>query len=110
MEWTALAGLGAAAALCALVVKQRSPELAVLVSLAACAVLLTRTLPLFETVRDRMEALVGLAVVTKLAASLCRDAGEGSVAAFVELAGSAAAVVVALPLLDMVLKLVEDLL
>ena len=40
MEWTALAGLGAAAALCALVVKQRSPELAVLVSLAACAVLL----------------------------------------------------------------------
>ena len=53
---------------------------------------------------------VGLAVVTKLAASLCRDAGEGSVAAFVELAGSAAAVVVALPLLDMVLKLVEDLL
>ena len=57
MEWTALAGLGAAAALCALVVKQRSPELAVLVSLAACAVLLTRTLPLFETVRDRMEAL-----------------------------------------------------
>ncbi len=127
MEWTALAGLGAAAALCALVVKQRSPELAVLVSLAACAVLLTRTLPLFETVRERMEALadqaglapavlapvgktVGLAVVTKLAASLCRDAGEGSVAAFVELAGSAAAVVVALPLLDMVLKLVEDLL
>ena len=53
---------------------------------------------------------MGLAVVTKLAASLCRDAGEGSVAAFVELAGSAAAVVVALPLLDMVLKLVEDLL
>jgi len=127
VEWTALAGLGVAAALCAVVVKQRSPELAVLVALAACAALVGKTLPLMETVRDRMEDLaetagvsgavlapvgktVGLAIVTRLSASLCRDAGEGSVAAFVELAGSAAAVVTALPLLDMVLKLVQDLL
>ena len=127
MEWTALAGLGVAAALCAVVVKQRSPELAVLVALAACVALLGKTLPLLETVRDRMEDLeelagvspavllpvlktVGLSIVTRLASSLCRDAGEGSIAAFVELAGSAAAVVVALPLLDMVLRLVMDLL
>lgn len=53
---------------------------------------------------------MGLALVTKLAAALCRDAGEGSLAAFVEVAGAAAAVLVALPLLKMVLQLVMGLL
>ena len=53
---------------------------------------------------------VGLAVVTRLAGSLCRDAGESGLAAFVELAGAAAAVLVALPLLRMVLQLVGELL
>ena len=43
-------------------------------------------------------------------AALCRDAGEGSVAAFVETAGAAAAVLVALPLLKMVLELIMGLL
>ena len=85
------------------------------------------TLPLLETIRDVMEELadladisptvlrpmlqtVGLALVTKLAASLCRDAGEGGVASFVEVAGAAAAVLVSLPLLKMVLQLVMGLL
>ena len=57
-----------------------------------------------------MVQTVGLAVVTKLASSLCRDAGEGGVASFLEVAGSAAAVLVALPLLKMVLQLVQELL
>ncbi|MFQ8926915.1 MAG: SpoIIIAC/SpoIIIAD family protein [Evtepia gabavorous] len=82
---------------------------------------------LLETIRDVMEELadladisptvlrpmlqtVGLALVTKLAASLCRDAGEGGVASFVEVAGAAAAVLVSLPLLKMVLQLVMGLL
>ena len=89
--------------------------------------LLWNTLPLLETIRDVMEELadladisptvlrpmlqtVGLALVTKLAASLCRDAGEGGVASFVEVAGAAAAVLVSLPLLKMVLQLVMGLL
>ncbi|MDD7288437.1 MAG: SpoIIIAC/SpoIIIAD family protein [Clostridiales bacterium] len=41
---------------------------------------------------------------------MCRDAGEGSIAAFLEIAGAAAAVLVALPLLKMVLQLVLALL
>lgn len=127
MEWTALAAAGVAAALCAVVVRQRSPELAVLLTLAACVLLLGRTLPMLEDIRDRMTALsdkagvspslllpvgktVGIALVTRLSASLCRDAGEGSIAAALEMAGSAAAVVVSLPLLDMVLELVMSLL
>ncbi len=127
MDMMALAALGVTAALCAVVVRQKTPELAALLSLAACALLLWNTLPLLETIRDVLQELadlaelstailrpvlqtVGLAVVTKLASALCRDAGEGGVASFLEVAGGAAAVLVALPLLKMVLQLVQSLL
>ena len=127
MDMMALAALGVAAALCAVVVRQKTPELAALLGLAACGLLLWNTLPMLETIRDVLKELaalaelsptvlrpmvqtVGLAVVTKLASSLFRDAGEGGVASFLEVAGSAAAVLVALPLLKMVLQLVQELL
>jgi len=127
MDMMALAALGMTAALCAVVVRQKTPELAALLILAACALLLWNTLPMLETIRDVLEELaaladlspailrpmiqtVGLAVVTKLASSLCRDAGEGSIASFLEVAGGASAVLVALPLLKMVLQLVQELL
>ena len=127
MELLSLAAAGIVAALCAVVVRQRTPEIAFVLAAAACLVLLWNTLPLLETIRDVLRELadlaglaptilrpllqtVGLALVTKLAAALCRDAGEGSVAAFVETAGAAAAVLVALPLLKMVLELIMGLL
>ena len=126
MDMIALGAAGVVAALCAVVVRQKTPEIAVVLVAAACVLLLWNTLPLLETIRDVMEELadladistvlrpmlqtVGLALVTKLAASLCRDAGEGGVASFVEVAGAAAAVLVSLPLLKMVLQLVMGLL
>ncbi|MCI8828365.1 MAG: stage III sporulation protein AD [Ruminiclostridium sp.] len=123
----AFAAAGVAAALCGVVVRQKSPEIAAVLALAACVLLLWNTLPLLETIWDVVQELaqladisptvlrpllqtVGLAVVTRLAGSLCRDAGEGSIAAFLEVAGSAAAVLVALPLLKMVLQLILQLL
>ena len=42
---------------------------------------------------------VGIAILTRIAAELCRDAGEGGIAAAAETAGAAAAVLAALPLL-----------
>ena len=127
MDMMALGALGVAAALCAVVVRQKAPELAVVLVMAGCVLLLWETLPVLETIRDVLEELadlaalspqvlrpmlqtVGLAVVTRLAGSLCRDAGESGLAAFVELAGATAAVLVALPLLRMVLQLVGELL
>ena len=127
MDMMALGALGVAAALCAVVVRQRAPELAVVLVMAGCVLLLWETLPVLETIRDVLEELadlaalspqvlrpmlqtVGLAVVNRRAGSLCRDAGESGLAAFVELAGAAAAVLVALPLLRMVLQLVGELL
>lgn len=127
MDMLALGAVGIAAALCSVVVRRQAPEAALLLAMAACALLLWNTVPLFETIRDVVEELadlaeisptvlrpmlqtVGLALVTKLSAALCRDAGEGSVASFLEVAGAAAAVLVALPLLRMVLQLISGLL
>ena len=127
MDMLALAAAGVAAAFCAVAVRQRTPEIAVVLAAAGCLLLLWHTLPLLETIRSVLEELaglaelsptvlrpmlqtVGLALVTKLAAALCRDADEGGLAAFVETAGAAAGVLVALPLLKMVLQLVMGLL
>ena len=127
MDITALAAAGMAAALCGVVVRQKSPELSILLVLTACVLLLWNTLPILETVRSVLEELaalgdlspailrpmlktVGISLVTHLASSLCRDAGEAVIAAFLEVAGGGAAVVTALPLLKMVLQLVMDLL
>ena len=82
MDMIALGAAGVVAALCAVVVRQKTPEIAVVLVAAACVLLLWNTLPLLETIRDVME----------------------------ELAGAAAAVLVSLPLLKMVLQLVMGLL
>ena len=53
---------------------------------------------------------VGIAVVSRVAAELCRDASHGAAAAAVEWTGSACAIGVALPLILGMLKTVGGLL
>ena len=113
MDMIALGAAGVVAALCAVVVRQKTPEIAVVLVAAAIRDVMEELADLADispTVLRPMLQTVGLALVTKLAASLCRDAGEGGVASFVEVAGAAAAVLVSLPLLKMVLQLVMGLL
>lgn len=119
--------LGLAAALCALVVKQKAQDIGVVLALAACAVLLLSILPAFEEISAMVSHMgemaglsdvilipvlktVGIAIVTKLSAELCRDAKENGIASFVELAGAVAAILLAIPLLNMVLELIGGLL
>ena len=127
MDMVSLGALAITATLCAVFIKQNNQELGLLLALAACTLLLAQTLPALQIIRESLDELaqaaglsdavlipvlktVGLAVVTKLAAELCRDAKENGVAAFVEAAGTAAAILVALPLLHMVLQLIGGLL
>lgn len=122
-----IAAIAVAAALCAVVVKKSTAELAMVLALAAGVLLLTLSAGALERVRALMVGLseaagispailapvlktVGIAMLTKIAAELCRDAGEGGISACVEMAGAAAALVVALPLLQSVLSMVTGLL
>lgn len=120
---TALCLVGA---LLAVVVRRGSPELALLLTLAAVAAVL---LALAEPVRELMAFLtevgersgvseelfvplyktVGIALVVKVGGELCRDAGESALAAVVETAGAICALLAALPLLWAVLSLLLEL-
>ena len=53
---------------------------------------------------------LGVAVVTQLAADLCRDAGESAMAGKVELCGKAAVLALSLPLASDLLRLAAGLL
>lgn len=122
-----IAAIAVTAALCAVVVKRGTPEVGMVLALAAGAVLLSMAVGALESVRALMETLadtaglspavlapvlktVGIAILTQISAALCKDAGEGGIAAFVETAGAAAALVVAAPLLQSVLSMVTGLL
>lgn len=122
-----VAAVAVAAALCAVVVKKQAPELGLVLGLAAGALILTLSLDAWQGVRAWMDMLadtaglspavlapviktVGIAMITRLTAEVCRDAKEGGIAAFLETAGAAAALFVCLPLLETVLSMVTDLL
>ena len=122
-----IAAVAVAAALCAVVVKKNASELGLVLALAAGTVILGLSLGALEGVRELMDTLgdtaglspailapvlktVGIAILTRIAAELCRDAKENGIAAFVETAGAASALFVALPLLRTVLSMVTGLL
>ena len=122
-----MAALAVAAALCALVVRQSAREVGLVLSLAAGAIILTQALGAVEAIRSLIEELgdraglspavldpvlktVGIAVLTRVAAEVCRDAKESGIAAFVETAGAVMALYVALPLMRAVLDTVGELL
>jgi stage III sporulation protein AD len=115
------------AALSAVVVKKQVQELGLVLALAAGVLLLSLSLEALEGVRAFLDLLaetaglspailspvlktMGIAIVTKLSAELCRDAKEGGIAAFVETAGAAMALFVSLPLLRTVLSMITELL
>ena len=123
MQAAALCVIGA---LLAVVVKRGSPETALLVTLAAAvAVLLFLSSALEELtaiLKEQAEnsgvslALFGplyktvaIALVVKVGAGLCRDAGESALASVVETAGAVCALLVSLPLLRAVLELLMEL-
>ena len=116
-----------AGALCAVVVKPHAREIALAVSLCTGAVILAGVLQAAGEIRALLSALaeaaglapavlspmlktVGISILTRITAALCRDAGEGGVATFVEVAGAALALVVTAPLLRAVLDTLSALL
>ena len=122
-----IAAIAVAAALCAVVVKKNVAELGMVLALCAGAIILSCSLGALEGVKELMDTLadtaglspavlapvvktVGIAVLTRVSAELCRDAKEGGIAAFVGTAGAAAALLVSLPLLKTVLSMVTGLL
>lgn len=115
------------AALCAVVIKKQTPELGLVLAILAGVLILTCSLPSLRAAKELMERLsgiagispailtpvvktVGIAVLTKISAEFCRDAKEGGIAAFVEIAGASGALALCLPLMESVVSMVADIL
>lgn len=122
-----LAAVAVTAAVLSGVLRRNTPELALLLVLAAglwllalAAGPLSAAVALMEELAARAgltDALlepvfktVALSVLTRLTAELCRAAGEGGLAAFAEAAGTALALAAALPLVQAVAQLMGELL
>lgn len=122
-----LAAVGVTAVVLSAVLKKHTPELALLLALTAglwmlalgasglgAAAALMRELAgqagLSEALLEPVVKTVALSILTKLTVEICRSAGEGGVAAFVETAGAALALMAALPLVRAVSQLMGELL
>ena len=122
-----IAAAAVTAALCAVVVRKQSPEIALALGIGACALIvlscsgalasgveltdkLARTGGLSAQVVEPVMKTAGIAIVTRLAADFCKDAQEGGLASAVELAGTALALSVTLPLVSAVLDVLTELL
>ena len=122
-----IAAVGLAAAVLGAVLKKSAPELALLLIVAAGVWILTLTLDGLGAVAALMEDLAGvsglseellepvaktvaLSILTRLTAEICRSAGESGLASFVEVGGTVAALVVALPLMRAVAVLMAEML
>lgn len=122
-----LAAVGVTAVVLSAVLKKNTPELALLLALAAGLWMLALVAGGLGAVVELMEELaeqaglseallepvvktVALSILTKLTVEICRSAGEGGVAAFVETAGAVLALLAALPLVQAVARLMGELL
>ena len=122
-----VAAAAVATALCAVVVRRQSPEIALALGIGACALIvlycsgaLTNLVELVDKLAETgnlsaqvVEPVIktaGIAIVTRLAADFCKDAQEGGLASAVELAGTALALAAALPLMSAVLDVLTRLL
>ncbi|MBD5083934.1 MAG: stage III sporulation protein AD [Clostridiales bacterium] len=122
-----VAAAAVAAALCAVVVRRQSPEIALALGVGACALIvlycsgaltavvelvdkLAETGNLSAQVVEPVMKTTGIAIVTRLAADFCKGAQEGGLASAVELAGTALALAAALPLMSAVLDVLTRLL
>lgn len=122
-----IAAAAVAAALCAVVVRRQSPEIALALGIGACALIVLSCSEALESAVELTDKLAqigglsaqvvepvlktaGIAIVTRLAADFCKDAKEGGLASAVELGGTALALAAALPLMTAVLDVLVRLL
>lgn len=109
-----------------LMIKKNTPEMALLLSVAVGGIILlsllqeageiwnflwdlTKRTGVPQAVFSPLMKTVGIAIVTKIGSDLCRDAGESAMASLVETAGAICAILAALPLLQSVIELVEEM-
>ena len=119
--------VGILSAVLALTIKKQSPEIAILITLAATVLIFFMVLPLlgevigvFNHVGQMMDGgmryvglalrVVGVAYMAELGASVCNDANETAIAAKIDLAGRVIILIMAMPVIADIVRIVTGLL
>ncbi len=126
MDIFRIIGIGISAAVLSLLLKERRPELALQISLLATAVIFLMSVPhiraviaMFEEISSEIGIdikyillvmnVIRTAYVAQFGAELCRDAGEGAIAAGIELAGKVLIMTISMPVVYSLLETVETI-
>lgn len=121
-----VAAVAIVGAICLITLRRQNGELALLVGIATCVVLLLGVADVLKSVGLLVRELAsvagienellrpvlktaGIAVLIGLTAQICRDAGAGAIALAAELCGVFCALYAALPLIQAVLGLLLEL-
>lgn len=127
MDIIQIAGLGLTATMLIVVVKGKSPQIAFLLTLLVGVFIFIFLLDKIQLVISLLERLsvqagvemiflqtilkiIGIAYIAEFAAQIAKDAGEGTIASKIELAGKILILVLALPIVQRVVETVLNLL
>ena len=122
-----LAGICLVASVFALLLKKDSPELSILIVLGTCIVILLSLVQAMEKISSFLQEVytwgslpqelfaplfktLGIALISRTGAELCRDAEQKAVAALLESVGAFTAILAAVPLFERVWELLKELL
>jgi stage III sporulation protein AD len=122
-----IAALAGVAAVLALLLQRENPAIAFCVVVMAVVGILWRFVSLWQPVQASLRTLlaqsglqsavyapvvktVGVGLTVRIAGALCRDSGQGALAAVLEITGTAAAIFCCLPLFEQVLTFAGQLL
>lgn len=118
--------IGVIAAILGTLLKKRSAELALLLTVAACVLIAILLLDLAKPILEFLSKLrniaglekeimtpmlktIGIGLITQIGAGICTDAGESAIGKLIEVCGGILALYVALPLLEAVIDMVETM-
>lgn len=125
MQIIQIVGIGLVATVLIIILRRQKPEIAVQVSIVTGIVIfmllaskLSAVIDLLEDYADKAQLrpiyfttvlkITGIAYIAEFGAEICKDAGEGSIASKIELAGKVIIVVLAAPIITSLLDLIIE--
>ncbi|MGE5704452.1 MAG: stage III sporulation protein AD [Clostridia bacterium] len=127
MEIVQIVGLGLVATVLSLVIKEQKPMFAFLLAVASGIIIFFFLIDKISEVIRVLERLavqadlnmvfletilkiIGIAYIAEFGAQMTRDAGQGAIASKIELAGKILILVMAVPIIQIIIETVVDLL
>jgi stage III sporulation protein AD len=127
MEIIQIVGLGLVATVLALVIKEQKPLFAFLLAIVSGVIIfayligkISSVIHILETLADKADLnmvfletilkIIGIAYIAEFGAQITRDAGQGAIAAKIELAGKVLILVLAVPIVQIIIETVVNLL